>query len=119
MVTIFCEFSFNSSHWLPHVHETHKCRRMHGHTYRVRITVGGPVGADGFVVDYDVVRKAWAGLHAIVDHRTLNEVIGLENPTCEVICEWIASRMVVPLAPARVVRVEVRETESCGATWAV
>jgi len=116
MVTkIFFECSFNSAHHLPHVPDGHKCKRLHGHTYRVRIICGGEVGPDGFVVDYDVVRKAWGQLFPLLDHVTLNDVPGLSNPTCEVIAEWIACAMAPAVKPAHVVEVEVRETESCGA----
>lgn len=116
ITTIFCEFSFNSGHWLPLVAEDHKCRRQHGHTYRVKITIGGKVGPDGFIVDYDVVRKAWEPLFAMLDHRNLNDVAGLDNPTCEHIAAWIAAAMWPAVKPAHVVEVMVRETETAGAT---
>lgn len=116
ITTIFFETSFNSAHFLPMVADGHKCRRVHGHTYRVRITVGGKRGDDGFIVDYEVVRRAWAPFFDMLDHRTLNDVPGLANPTCEIIAEWIACGMAAAIKPARIVRVEVSETETCGAT---
>jgi 6-pyruvoyltetrahydropterin/6-carboxytetrahydropterin synthase len=112
-VQIFFEASFNSAHYLPHVAEDHKCRRMHGHTYRVRIVVGGSVGEDGMIVDYDRVRDAWMGLYGILDHHVLNEIPGLENPTCEIIAPWILAGIAARFPT--VDHVEVRETETCGA----
>lgn len=112
-VSIFFEASFNSAHWLPRVAEGHKCRRLHGHTYRVRIIVGGDVGEDGMIVDYERVREAWLGLWAVLDHQTLNDIPGLENPTCEMIAPWILAGMAARF-PA-IESVEVRETETCGA----
>lgn len=114
MVTeIFFETSFNSAHWLPCVSEDHKCRRVHGHTYRVRIVARGPVGAEGMVVDYAELRRAWEPLHATIDHRLLNDIDGLENPTSELIAAWIIARM--RESCCCVVEVAVRETESAGA----
>jgi len=116
MVTsIFFEASFNAAHFLPLVPEDHKCRRMHGHTYSVRIEVGGDVKPDGFVVDYDVIRRAWQQLHDKVDHRTLNDVPGLENPTSELIARWIAERLWTGV-DWWVTSVTVRETHYAGAT---
>lgn len=112
-VQIFCEFSFNSAHWLPLVPEGHKCRHMHGHTYRVRVTVGGEVRPDGMIVDYDRVRDAWASLFRVIDHKVLNDIPGLENPTCEIIAPWILAGMAAALPT--IASVEVRETETCGA----
>lgn len=115
--SIFFEASFNSGHWLPMVPEGHKCRRPHGHTYRVRIVAEGPVGADGFIVDYDVIRQAWLPLCDDLDHRQLNHVDGLENPTAENIGRWILDR--IRIRVPMVCSVEVRETEHAGATVSI
>lgn len=116
-VAVFCEFSFNSAHYLPHVHADHKCRGMHGHTYHVRVIVGGDVATEGehagMIVDYDRVRECWQGLYRVLDHKVLNEIPGLENPTCEVIAPWIMAGLAA-LLPS-IESVEVRETETCGA----
>jgi 6-pyruvoyltetrahydropterin/6-carboxytetrahydropterin synthase len=104
------EFRLESAHRLPNVPPDHKCFRIHGHSFRVTVRVGGPVDpALGWVVDFAALADAWAPLHEILDHRLLNEVEGLDNPTSENLARFIAERLVVP-APARLASVVVHET---------
>ncbi len=107
---------FEAAHRLPNVPEGHKCRRLHGHGFRVTFVVDGPVDVDlGWIVDFGELERAWRSLYAQLDHRCLNEVEGLENPTAEHLARWIAERLQVP-APARLVRVTVHETCTSAAT---
>jgi len=72
---------------------------MHGHSYRVEIALCGPVEpATGWVVDFSVIDDAWAGLFKQFDHNTLNDIPGLDNPTCENLCGyiWVALVDLVP-----------------------
>jgi 6-pyruvoyltetrahydropterin/6-carboxytetrahydropterin synthase len=67
---------------------------MHGHSYRVEIALEGPVDpSTGWLVDFAVIDEAWATLHQRFDHHVLNEVPGLDNPTCENLCVYIAGVM--------------------------
>lgn len=87
-------FAFDAAHWLPQVPETHKCRRMHGHTYLVTLGLEGPVDPKfGWVQDYGEVSVAYASLRDELDHHCLNEIPGLENPTAEVLAAWIHGRL--------------------------
>lgn len=94
ITTISKEFDFDAAHFLPKLPAEHKCHRMHGHTYRVEVRFRGPVNeATGMIIDWGDVAEAWAPIHAALDHRTLNDVPGLENPTAEVLAAWIAERL--------------------------
>lgn len=110
--TISRRYHFEAAHWLPHVAPTHKCRRLHGHNYEVELTVAGTVGDNGFIVDFWDVDKAVQPLIEQVDHRTLNEIGGLENPTAELIAAWFLTRLGVH----GVVTVRLYETKDCWAT---
>ncbi len=106
---------FEAAHRLPHVPEGHKCRRLHGHSFRVTLVVEGPVDPRlGWIVDFGDLEAAWRPLHERLDHRYLNEIEGLENPTAENLARWIAERLQVP--GARLVRVTVHETCTSAAT---
>lgn len=108
---IFVEDSFDSAHFLPNVPPGHKCGTMHGHTYRVRLIVEGPVDPrSGWVVDYAAVKAAWEHVRARIDHQCLNDVL-MSNPTCELIAEWIGAQL--PM----VTGIELRETERAGVIW--
>lgn len=74
------EFSFDSAHFLTKYHG--KCERLHGHTYRLRVTVEGPVQADGMVMDFKEL-KALVKVKVIdrYDHQNLNDFF--ENPSAE------------------------------------
>jgi 6-pyruvoyltetrahydropterin/6-carboxytetrahydropterin synthase len=87
-------YAFDAAHRLPGVPRGHKCGRMHGHGYVLEVTVAGPVGRrTGWVVDFADLDAAAEPLVAALDHRTLNEVAGLENPTSEVLARWFWDRL--------------------------
>jgi 6-pyruvoyltetrahydropterin/6-carboxytetrahydropterin synthase len=84
------DFFFEAAHSLPNVPESHKCRRIHGHSYRVEISVEGEVDpALGWLYDHSLISVAMKPIVDHLDHRYLNEVPGLENPTIENLCAWI------------------------------
>ena len=112
---LYKDFTFEAAHRLPHVPEGHKCARLHGHSFRVRVTVAGPLDpALGWVMDFAELKRAWKPLHEVLDHNYLNDVSGLENPTSEVLAIWIWERLVgtLPLAA-----IEVRETCTSGCVY--
>jgi 6-pyruvoyltetrahydropterin/6-carboxytetrahydropterin synthase len=117
MTSIFATFSFEAAHYLPHVPAGHKCGRMHGHNWTVEIHVTGELDKRGWVVDFYEIENAWKELvYARLDHRVLNDVPGLENPTTEIIGKWIYDNLVtqVDMEQGHVV---VRETPSFGAIY--
>ena len=86
-------FRFESAHHLPNLPAGHKCRNLHGHNYRIEIVVAGALDARGFVKDFAEVDAEVTPLLVQVDHRLLNDVAGLENPTAEVIAAWFLKRI--------------------------
>jgi 6-pyruvoyltetrahydropterin/6-carboxytetrahydropterin synthase len=102
-------YRFESAHHLPHVPDGHKCKNVHGHNYRVEIVKQGTPDARGFVEDFADVDAEIAPLVKLVDHRLLNDVPGLENPTAEVIAAWFFERI------ADCASVRVWENDDC---WA-
>ena len=89
------DYTFEAAHRLPMVPSDHKCARMHGHSYRVEVTIAGEVdGRAGWLVDFaDITAVVEPLLKRELDHRTLNDVPGLENPTAELLCAWLWSRL--------------------------
>jgi 6-pyruvoyltetrahydropterin/6-carboxytetrahydropterin synthase len=109
-------FSFEAAHRLPQVPKTHRCYRMHGHSYRVEVRLQGPVDPKtGFVVDFFDVEAAFRPLLDRLDHHCLNEVDGLENPTAENIALWIWAR-IKPVLP-QTHAIAVYETSNCWAEY--
>ena len=83
-------FQFEAAHLLPHLPADHKCRRLHGHSFRVEIAVTGGLDPKlGWVMDYADIKSAFDPLWQRLDHYYLNEIPGLENPTSENIAIWI------------------------------
>lgn len=116
MTTIFKEFAFEAAHRLPHVPAGHKCGRLHGHSYRVEVHVSGTVDArTGMVMDFGDIKEAWKPLDEALDHRYLNELWNLENPTSENLARWIWDQLVVRLDGLS--RIVVRETCTSGCIY--
>ncbi len=119
-VTLCKTFDFDAAHHLPKMPEGHKCRRMHGHTYRVDVVCEGDVQQDGLLVDYAHVAEAWEPIHQALDHRLLNEIPGLEDPTTERLAHWILIMLrttpTLPTLPVTKVRVHESSTTWCEAS---
>jgi 6-pyruvoyltetrahydropterin/6-carboxytetrahydropterin synthase len=113
---IFKEFCFEAAHRLPFVPDGHKCKRLHGHSFRVTVHVRGPIGAEsGWVMDFADLSAAVRPLQDRLDHYYLNEIEGLENPTSEVLARWIWRNLRSTLPALN--RVTVHETCTSGCTY--
>jgi len=113
---IWKEFRFEAAHLLPNVPDGHKCKRLHGHSYRVRIYVDGELHPElQWVVDFADIAEAFEPLRRRLDHYYLNEIEGLANPTTEVVAGWIWARLkpTLPVLSA----VEVGETCTSGCVY--
>ena len=105
-------FRFESAHLLPNVPADHKCRRLHGHSFRATVRVTGDVDpTTGWVMDYAEIARAFEPVRLALDHLYLNDVAGLENPTSEVVTRWIWDR----LKPALPLLSSITVAETCTA----
>ena len=112
---IFKTFTLESAHRLPNVPAGHKCARVHGHSFRVELHVGGPVDPLlGWVMDFAEIKRQFEPLYQRLDHHYLNDVPGLDNPTSENLARYIW-RELQPALPS-LVRVVVHETCTSGAS---
>jgi 6-pyruvoyltetrahydropterin/6-carboxytetrahydropterin synthase len=90
-------FYFESAQTLPKVPEGHKCGKMHGHSFKIEVSIEGEVApATGWVYDHAVISRAITPLIERLDHAYLNDVPGLENPTIELMAAWFWDRLVEP-----------------------
>jgi 6-pyruvoyltetrahydropterin/6-carboxytetrahydropterin synthase len=113
---IFKEFSFEAAHRLPNVPPGHKCARLHGHTFYVRIHVQGEVEPKtGWVMDFGDIKRHFEPIYRRLDHYYLNDIAGLENPTSEVLAMWIWQQL-QPSLP-QLCQVEIRETCTSGCIY--
>lgn len=113
---IFKIFRFEAAHFLPNLPASHKCRRMHGHSFRVNVYVSGAVEEQaGWVMDFADLKEHFKPLEEQLDHRLLNEIEGLENPTSENLARWIWRRL-KPALPG-LSKVVVRETCTAGCVY--
>lgn len=108
-VEIYKEFHIEAAHQLPYVPEGHKCGRLHGHSFVVKIYVSGQPGTQtGWIMDFADIKKAFKPLYEQLDHHYLNDIPGLENPTSENLALWIWNNLKPGLALLS--RVDVAET---------
>lgn len=109
-------FRFEAAHLLPNVAAEHRCRRLHGHSYRVELRLEGAVDPiTGFVADFLAIEAVFKPLLDQLDHNYLNDIEGLDNPTAENIAVWIWEK--TKLALPELVSVVVFETQDCYAEY--
>ncbi len=114
IVELHRDVTFEAAHRLPHVPPGHKCARLHGHSFRIRLVVRGPVDPHtGWLMDFGDIKAAWAPLDRQLDHYYLNDIAGLENPTSEVLAKWIWGRLVGTLPALHEVQVHETCTSGC------
>jgi 6-pyruvoyltetrahydropterin/6-carboxytetrahydropterin synthase len=107
-------YRFEAAHRLPQVPAEHRCARLHGHTYMVEITIRGPLdAATGWVTDYATIDAAAEPLIDRLDHRYLNELDGLSNPTSECLATWLWDRLVPTLPDLCAITVQENPDARC------
>lgn len=113
---IFKEFTFEAAHHLPNVPAEHKCRRLHGHSFKVAVYVEGSIGEpSGWVMDFADLKQAFEPLYQVLDHHYLNEIEGLKNPTSENLAVWIWQRL-KPALP-QLSKIVIKETCTSGCVY--
>jgi 6-pyruvoyltetrahydropterin/6-carboxytetrahydropterin synthase len=111
---IFKKFRIEAAHRLPNLPDSHKCSRLHGHSFRIAVHVSGEVDAEtGWVMDFADIDTAFRPVFDRIDHRYLNEVEGLENPTSENLARWIWRQLQPSLPGLSAVHVYETCTSGC------
>lgn len=91
---IYKEFLFEAAHFLPSAPLGHPNSRLHGHSFRARVTIEGVPGADtGYVFHFEELAHMMEEARDALDHRMLNDIEGLEAPTLERIAMWLWNRL--------------------------
>jgi 6-pyruvoyltetrahydropterin/6-carboxytetrahydropterin synthase len=103
-------FQFEAAHLLPRLPKSHKCRRLHGHSFKVEIAVAGECDPKlGWLMDYADIATTFKPVWEKLDHNYLNKIPGLENPTSEIVAVWIWKK----LKPKLPLLKEVVVAETC------
>lgn len=88
MFTVGKEFHFEAAHSLPGLPKGHKCRNVHGHSYRFRVEVEGGLDERGFVMDYAEISRAVDPVVSFLDHSNLNDKFVFAT-TAENLAKWL------------------------------
>lgn len=113
---IYKEFAFDSAHFLPNVPEGHKCKEIHGHTYHLRVYIQGQQDTQmGWLMDFKELKDMVSPFINEVDHKLMNNIPGLENPTAENITVWFWEKL-KPALPG-LIRIELKETATTGVVY--
>ncbi|WP_039948436.1 6-carboxytetrahydropterin synthase QueD [Leptospira fainei] len=109
------EFRFDAAHFLPNVPQGHKCRRMHGHSFRFKLHLKGTIDpVTGWLMDFaDISKFVKPLLDNYLDHYLLNEIEGLQNPTSENICVWLWDKLRPQLPLLRKITLHETCTSAC------
>lgn len=115
-MTIYKEFTFDAAHFLPNVPEGHKCRQLHGHTYSLKVFVTGQLTPpEQWIIDFGDLKAIVNPIIDQLDHKFLNEIPGLENPTAEMLTCWIWQQLKPAVTGLK--RIELQETPTSGVTY--
>lgn len=113
---LYKHFSFDSAHFLPRLPDRHSCKQLHGHTYHLTVFLEGKVlKEEGWVIDFKDLKKVVEPVIKSIDHKLLNDIEELHNPTCELLAIWLW-RKIKPRLPA-LKRIELKETLSAGVIY--
>ena len=114
---IFKVFNFDAAHRLPNVGRGHKCSQLHGHSFSVEIHIQGSVNPhSGWVMDFADIAAACQPIIDQLDHKYLNDIDGLDNPTSENIAKWIWKHL--RLALPQLSKIVVQESPESGCIYA-
>jgi 6-pyruvoyltetrahydropterin/6-carboxytetrahydropterin synthase len=97
-VAVTKEFTFEAAHHL-HLYEG-KCKSLHGHTYKLSITISGYVNDIGICLDFGEIKRLFKEcIDSKLDHRYLNEVLPPMNTSAENMIYWMWQELEKALLP--------------------
>jgi 6-pyruvoyltetrahydropterin/6-carboxytetrahydropterin synthase len=107
-------FQIESARFLPNLDKAHPCSRMHGHSFKIILTIKGPVLAPyNWVMDYHEINEVVQPVLKMLDHQVLNDIEGLENPTSEMLAYWIYKKIISRIPLLTSVNVSETPTTEC------
>jgi len=113
---VYKKFTIESARSLPNLPNAHPCKRVHGHSFNIIISLKGSINKKtGFVFDFNDIDKAFNPIKDRLDHVYLNDIAGLENPSSENLCVWIWEKLKVKLP--KLFKIEIKETSSTGCIY--
>ena len=121
MFEVTIEETFAAGHALRNYHG--KCENVHGHNYRVRVTIAGDqLDATGLLVDFVDIKRLMGGAIEYLDHRFINDLEPFDkiNPSAENIAKYFYDRLNAGLkneAPVRISEIQVWETDTSSAVY--
>ena len=109
-------FAIEAARSLPNLPDGHPCKKIHGHSFKIIITVEGEIQKEsGFVMDFEDINLTFEPIKKIIDHSYLNKIEGLENPSSENLCKWIWKRLFKTLPSLK--KIEIKETDVTGCIY--
>ena len=112
-MVVYKNFNIESARSLPNVPKTHPCYNVHGHSFKIKISVKQKIDkTTGFVIDF---QDGSQPIIEILDHKYLNDIEDLNNPTSENMCIWIWKKL-KPSLP-NIYEIEIKETDSTGCIY--
>ena len=113
---VYKTFTIEAARSLPKLPDEHPCQKVHGHSFKITITVEGNIDEKtGFVMDFIEIDSAFKPIHELIDHTYLNDINGLDNPSSENLCRWIWKKLGPSLSGLK--KIEIKETDSTGCIY--
>ncbi|NIN36448.1 MAG: 6-carboxytetrahydropterin synthase QueD [Gammaproteobacteria bacterium] len=113
---IYKAFIIEAAHRLPNLPKSHKCNRLHGHSFRIEIWVHGDLDESlGWIMDFADISRVADPVIKQLDHYYLNDIPGLENPTSENLAVWIWQKLEQQLPGLK--SVSIAETCNSGCVY--
>ncbi|MDD4028790.1 MAG: 6-carboxytetrahydropterin synthase QueD [Caldisericia bacterium] len=116
-MTVQKDFRFDAAHQLTHYHG--KCESLHGHTYYLSVFVEGEMDrSSGMVIDFlHITNTVQEIILSKLDHKNLNDMF--ENPSTEIVAEWIFKTLYPPLQSTtyHLASIRLSETPSSHITY--
>ena len=115
-MNVYKTFSIEAARSLPNLSDDHPCKKVHGHSFKITITISGEIEPQtGFVLDFNDITTAFKPIKKQIDHVYLNDINGLENPSSENLCIWIWNKLLKALPTIN--QIEIKETDSTGCIY--
>ncbi len=107
-------FRFEAAHFLPFAPDGHRCQNLHGHSYVVEVVVEGEIDPERkWFIDYNEILAKCEPIRKALDHKTINDIPGLEAGTAEMLSIFVWRELEGSLPGLKAVTVSETSSSSC------